>query len=207
MADQQPADAVASAGRTSYGVARPWGRRARRVASLSLVTAAALLAGGCSFSYQLGSLMGNDDAHGRGATGALGGRRGGAPVPVGKETEGSTHAAGSGGERSESGADPAAADAASALPGEADLAVARTAIAEVLGKSGTTASASWENPSTGARGTVTPLTAPQREGGRTCRDFLVSHVRDGRETWLEGGACRITTGRWQVTRLKPWKRA
>ncbi|MBI5110556.1 MAG: hypothetical protein HZA68_01145, partial [Rhodovulum sp.] len=64
------------------------------MASLSLVTAAALLAGGCSFSYQLGSLMGNDEAHGRGATGAPGGRRGRAPAPVGKEAERRTGAAG-----------------------------------------------------------------------------------------------------------------
>ncbi|RAI42965.1 hypothetical protein CH341_16830 [Rhodoplanes roseus] len=108
-----------------------------------------------------------------------------------------------------SGAAPAsvATQAEAAMPGEADLAVARSAIAEALGKSGTTTSSSWENPATGARGTVTPITAAYKDEGRTCRDFLASHVRDGNETWLQGGACRIAPGRWEVKRLKPWKRA
>ncbi|MFD2183452.1 RT0821/Lpp0805 family surface protein [Rhodoplanes azumiensis] len=140
-----------------------------------------VLGGGCA--YQLGSLGGKDEDSSLAATGALGARA--AAGHVGS----------------------AGTPAEAALPGEADLAVARTAIAEALGKSGTTASASWENPTTGARGTVTPITSAYKEDGRTCRDFLASHVRDGAETWLEGGACRVGLGRWEVKRLKPWKRA
>lgn len=149
---------------------------------------AGLLTGGCSLSYQLGSLIGKDEeAADPAATGALGGRRGpAAALP-------------------RNAAEPQPSGAV--LPGEADLAVARTAIAEALGRSGTTVSSSWENPATGARGTVTPITAVYKEAGRTCRDFLASHVRDGAETWLEGGACRTAPGRWEVKRLKPWKRA
>ncbi|MBK5959855.1 hypothetical protein CCR97_16830 [Rhodoplanes elegans] len=141
-----------------------------------------LLGGGCA--YQLGSLGGKDEDSSLAATGALGAR-----AATGGHV-GST-----------------VAPAEAALPGEADLALARTAIAEALGKSGTTTSSSWENPTTGARGTVTPITSAYKEDGRTCRDFLASHVRDGAETWLEGGACRSGPGRWEVKRLKPWKRA
>lgn len=161
-----------------------------RAVGASLVLATGLAAGGCSVSYQLGSLMGNDEEGGKGATtGSIGGRLS-APVPPAARP------------------DPTARRSAEAgLPGAADLAIARTAIAEALGKSGTTTSASWENPATGARGTVTPLTAAYKDEGRICRDFLASHVREGHETWLEGGACRIGQGRWEVKRLKPWKRA
>ncbi len=42
------------------------------------------------------------------------------------------------------------------------------------------ASLPWENPETGARGTVTPLAAAYTQDGSTCRDFLASYVRDGR---------------------------
>ena len=39
-------------------------------------------------------------------------------------------------------------------------------------------SAPWQNPDTGARGMVTPITAAYTQDGFTCRDFLASVVRD-----------------------------
>jgi 17 kDa outer membrane surface antigen len=46
---------------------------------------------------------------------------------------------------------------AAELPAEGDLAIARAAVNEVLSKGAS--SMPWENPKTGARGTVTPLTS------------------------------------------------
>jgi surface antigen len=90
-------------------------------------------------------------------------------------------------------------------PAEADLAIARAAASEVLAKGHQGASLPWENPQTGARGTVTPIAQAYNEGGLTCRDFLASYVRDGAESWLKGEACR-REGRWEVRQLKPWQR-
>jgi surface antigen len=90
-------------------------------------------------------------------------------------------------------------------PAEADLAIARAAASEVLAKSGKDTSMPWENPQTGARGTITPLASAYNQDGTTCRDFLASYVRNGSEAWLQGEACRAGRGRWEVRMLRPWK--
>jgi hypothetical protein len=94
---------------------------------------------------------------------------------------------------------------ASTLPPENDLVVARAAITEVMTKGGKDTSVPWENPHTGARGTITPIATAYSQDGLTCRDFLASYVRDGAESWLQGEACRAHQGRWEVRNLKPWQ--
>lgn len=96
--------------------------------------------------------------------------------------------------------------AAAAQPSEHDLAYARAAASDALSRGGKDASLPWENPSTGARGTITPLANSYTQEGIPCRDFLASYVRDGQESWLQGGACRMSKGKWEVRNLKPWKR-
>jgi surface antigen len=96
-------------------------------------------------------------------------------------------------------------NASGALQGS-DLAMARAAAIEVLARDDKGASQSWENPTTGARGTVTPLAASYTSNGMLCRDFLASYVHGGSEAWLQGEACRVHQGRWEVRNLKPWKR-
>jgi surface antigen len=64
----------------------------------------------------------------------------------------------------------------------------------------------WENPATGARGTITPLAAAYRDNGIECRDFLASYVHDRAEAWMQGEACRNRIGSWEVRSLKPWRR-
>lgn len=126
-------------------------------------------AGGCSFSYQLGSLLENGEDKSKQA----------ADAALRPETT--------------------ASDAS-----EEDLAPARTAVADALAKNGTAKSATWENPATGARGTITPIATSAKQDA--CRDFLASYVHGRNETWLEGEACRGRNGRWEVRRLAPWKR-
>jgi len=89
---------------------------------------------------------------------------------------------------------------------DVDLAFARQAAADILSRGGKDTSAPWENPRTGARGTVTPLAAAYTQDGFVCRDFLASYVRQGSEAWLQGEACRQHQGKWEVRSLKPWKR-
>jgi surface antigen len=95
---------------------------------------------------------------------------------------------------------------ASALPPEADLAHARAALVEVLVRGGKDVSAPWENPKSGARGTVTPIATDYTRDGSVCRDFLASHVLERAEIWMQGEAC-LDKGTWEVKSLRPWKRS
>jgi hypothetical protein len=100
---------------------------------------------------------------------------------------------------------PAAPKPAAEPPAEGDLAIARAVVSEVLTKGGKDTSMPWENPSTGARGTITPLASAYDQDGTTCRDFLASYVKNGNESWLEGAACRAGRGKWEVRSMRPWK--
>jgi len=146
-----------------------------------LLPAAALLvavpAGACS--YQLGSLTGHDSAK--------------VEKTVDKsEVTGSIAA---------NARSPApVAEAAS----DTDLDYARAAAAQALAADGK--SMPWENPSTGARGTITPIANAYTIDGYVCRDFLASYVRRGAESWLQGEGCRVHKGKWEVRVLRPWKK-
>jgi surface antigen len=91
-------------------------------------------------------------------------------------------------------------------PTDADLAFARNAASDVLTKGDKDSSQPWENPETGARGSVTPLAQAYSSDGRTCRDFLASYVNGSNESWLQGEACQTAEGRWEIHTLKPWRR-
>jgi hypothetical protein len=93
-----------------------------------------------------------------------------------------------------------------ATPHDVELGPARSAVSEALGKIGGDGSVPWEDPATGARGTVTPLSSAYSQDGTTCRDFLASYVRNGAESWLQGEACRGFQGRWEVRQMRPWRR-
>ncbi|HET7680277.1 MAG TPA: RT0821/Lpp0805 family surface protein [Xanthobacteraceae bacterium] len=102
-------------------------------------------------------------------------------------------------------AKPAAAPA-KPQASDRDLAYARAAASEVLRRGGDGVSQPWENPETGARGTVTPIASAYNLDGFTCQDFLASYVRAGSgEDWMRGEACRVHKGNWEVRSLKPWK--
>jgi hypothetical protein len=97
------------------------------------------------------------------------------------------------------------------LPSDTDLVFARMAIVEVLKRGSKEVSAPWENPSSGARGTVTPIASAYGRDGDTCHDFLASYIRRGTpERWLQGQACRAKArgklGGWEVKSLRPWTR-
>jgi surface antigen len=91
-------------------------------------------------------------------------------------------------------------------PTDGDLAFARNAASDVLTKGTKDSSQPWENPDTGARGSVTPLAQAYSSEGRTCRDFLASYVNGRSESWLQGAACQTEHGRWEIHTLKPWRR-
>jgi surface antigen len=91
------------------------------------------------------------------------------------------------------------------VPTDSDLAFARNAASDVLTKGDKDSSQPWENPETGARGSVTPLAQAYSSEGRTCRDFLASYVNGRSERWLQGAACQSGQGQWEIHTLKPWR--
>jgi surface antigen len=95
---------------------------------------------------------------------------------------------------------------AQATRAQADDAL-RAATNELLSRNEPNASLPWQNPRTGARGTVTPINGAYTQAGITCRDFLASYVDRGAEDWLHGEACRVPQGYWEIRRLKPWTRS
>ncbi len=103
------------------------------------------------------------------------------------------------------GASKPAASAGAQLA-DSDVAIAKAAALDAVSR-GQDASLPWENPATGARGTVTPLANAYTQDGFTCRDFLASYVRGGAESWLQGEACRVHRGQWEVRQMRPWKRS
>jgi surface antigen len=104
------------------------------------------------------------------------------------------------------GKDVTGSIAVAQVPTESDLAFARNAVSDVLTKGDKDSSQPWENPETGARGSVTPLAqAYPADDGRTCRDFLASYVNGKTESWLQGAACQTGHGRWEIHTLKPWR--
>ena len=102
---------------------------------------------------------------------------------------------------------PPGSKAGELLPPDADLAFARIAVTEVLNRGGKDASQPWENPRSGARGTVTPIATAYTQDGHTCRDFLASYVSGSSQSWMQGEACKQAKGAWEVRTLKPWKRS
>jgi surface antigen len=141
----------------------------------------ALGAGGCAVTGSLGSLFGKQNADS-------------AQAYASEEVTGAVGA-------------PQKGAAAATPAAESDLAFARKAIVEVLTRGSKDTSAPWENPNSGARGTVTPIASVYARDGATCRDFLASYLRQGSETWLHGEACREKKGRWEVKSFRPWTRS
>jgi surface antigen len=102
---------------------------------------------------------------------------------------------------------PAATASAKGALSPIDWAIAKSALREVLGRGEAGSSQPWENPTTGARGTVTPVAAIYEKDGFPCRNFIVGGVRDGRESWYEGTACRIHRGNWDVMTTRPLQKS
>ncbi len=92
-------------------------------------------------------------------------------------------------------------------PTDSDMAFARNAASDVLTRGGKDSSQPWENPKTGARGSVTPLASSYTAAGRTCRDFLASYVKGRSEAWMQGEACKAGEGRWEIRAMRPWKQS
>ncbi len=88
-----------------------------------------------------------------------------------------------------------------------DWTIAKSALRQALGREEAGASQPWENPTSGARGTITPVAAIYEKDGFACRNFIVSHVHESQENWYEGTACRMHRGQWDVTTTRPLQKS
>jgi surface antigen len=170
---------------------------------LGVILACGLMASGCAVSGGMGNLFAKGKASDAPAQASVQGNVQGsvhATALANEEVTGSTGAP---------TLRASAAVATSGLPSETDLAFARMAIVEVLKRGSKEVSAPWENPSSGARGTVTPIANAYARDGQTCHDFLASYVRRGSpESWMQGQACRAhKRDAWEVRSLRPWTRS
>ena len=180
---------------------------ATRAATWAALVACGLLASGCAVSGGLGNMFAKGQkADAPVQANAQAGTQAGTPVGaqatalVSEEVTGSAQTP---------TLRASAAAATSGLPSDTDLVFARMAIVEVLKRNSKEVSAPWENPSSGARGTVTPIGNAYARDGVTCHDFLASYVRRGSpESWLQGQACRANKREaWEVKSLRPWTRS
>lgn len=89
---------------------------------------------------------------------------------------------------------------------QADWDHAKAVLMEALADRADTPSLPWSNVQSGTNGTITALQRASGGAGQTCRDFLGSAIKAGREVWFDGRACR-TTGPWAVVELRPWRRS
>jgi surface antigen len=81
----------------------------------------------------------------------------------------------------------------------ADCAAARRGQQQAFDSAPAGQTIAWDNPGTGARGTVTPI----RDGtdtstGQRCREFEQTIVVDGRSERATGVACRQSDGTWRI---------
>lgn len=157
---------------------------ANRAAAIVLFTAAAILglgAGGCSMSIPLDSDFFSSKAEKRTMADKGDGADVTGSITPRTDANGNMHAA--------------------------DWPHAAAALREALGKDEEGTSIPWQNPATGARGTVTPVANAFVQDGFACRNFLASHVGSGRESWFEGTACRVHRGEWDIRSTRPLKKS
>jgi hypothetical protein len=99
---------------------------------------------------------------------------------------------------------PGAGAAPLPLTNPDDWAPVRAALAQALDPQGGGAVATWENPGTGARGSILPVGAVYEADGQMCRAFVAEIDGKAPARRLQGRGCRGVDGQWTVSDLKPF---
>jgi surface antigen len=87
---------------------------------------------------------------------------------------------------------------------DVDWRASKAAFSQAMNRTDAGASVMWDNPVTGAHGSITPLSkAGPTEHGRTCRGFLLSRVQGEDESWHQGEACLAGKAGWKVVAVRP----
>ncbi len=90
---------------------------------------------------------------------------------------------------------------------EEDRRRAKAALSTAVDPQGDGQAVRWENPTTGNKGSFTPVGHAYPADGRVCRAFL-GKAREGEaEKTYQGTACAATAGEWAVTETKPFRKS
>lgn len=87
-----------------------------------------------------------------------------------------------------------------------DIRRASAALGTALDPQGSGASVNWDNPTSGAKGSFTPVGQPYPLEGRICRAFLAEVATRNAAEKLQGAACREKTAEWTLTDVRPFRK-
>lgn len=93
------------------------------------------------------------------------------------------------------------------LVDEEDRRRAKAALSTAVDPQGDGQAVRWENPTSGAKGSFTPVGHAYPIDGRVCRAFIGMMRENGAEKTYQGTACAVTAGEWAVTERKPFKKS
>ena len=80
---------------------------------------------------------------------------------------------------------------------------AKMAFSRALDAEKTGAATTWDNPTSGTKGTFVAVGQAYPGAGGLCRAFRADIARQAADHALEGTACAGKSGEWQVTEVKP----
>jgi surface antigen len=89
---------------------------------------------------------------------------------------------------------------------EEDWRRAKGALAVALDPQGDGAAVNWDNPKSGAKGSVTPVGDAYAKEERVCRAFVADIGGEAPAKSVTGTGCRDKGGEWAVSDVKPWKK-
>lgn len=82
---------------------------------------------------------------------------------------------------------------------------ASAAMATALDPQGAGDAVNWDNPQSGAKGSVTPVGPAYPKDAKICRAFRAEVGTKDQSEHLQGAACREKTAEWTLIEVKPWK--
>ena len=93
-----------------------------------------------------------------------------------------------------------------ALLDEEDRRREKAALATALDPQGDGSTVHWENPTSGRKGALTAVAHAYPQDAKVCRAFL-GELRDGTTSRsVQGTACALAAGDWEVRDVKPFKK-
>lgn len=90
--------------------------------------------------------------------------------------------------------------------GQEDWRRAKGALMTALDPQGNGAPVKWDNPDSKTSGTFTPVGQPYVQSDEICRSFLATIDFPGRDSALQGTACKLSADEWQLKDVKPWRK-
>ncbi len=82
----------------------------------------------------------------------------------------------------------------------------KAALSTALDPQGDGATVRWENNRSGTKGAITAVGRAYTSDGKICRAFLGELAREALRRTVQGTACAVAAGDWQLRETKPFDR-